>query len=249
MTSKEWSEHRFKIKLSVKPTQKYTICLFLRVSISHLGAIIFKTLGFYTSQISLFSHHGVPTWYFFSQKKNQIYLIDTKHKISAGLHYVSVRASINNIRRAEPGPHLLQGPGTCCGKLPRVSSDQWPGDRGGRGWVHNLDLVTHRGADSVHHRDQQGPGVGPRLPGVAHRKYKHHSRVRAETATRENITGVWTLNTVNTLSRPASNNDNGQLFLSSSHELLVTEIEHGLICATEIETYCALLWMRMFTDT
>ena len=69
-----------------------------------------------------------------------------------------------------------------------------------RGWVHNLDLVTHRGADSVHHRDQQGPGVGPRLPGVAHRKYKHHSRVRAETATRENITGVWTMWTLWTLS-------------------------------------------------
>ena len=137
---------------------------------------------------------------FLAKRKNQIYLIDTKHKISAGLHYVSVRASINNIRRAEPGPHLLQGPGTCCGKLPRVSSDQWPGDRGGRGWVHNLDLVTHRGADSVHHRDQQGPGVGPRLPGVAHRKYKHHSRVRAETATRENITGVWTMWTLWTLS-------------------------------------------------
>lgn len=151
MTSKEWSEHRFKIKLSVKPTQKYTICLFLRVSISHLGAIIFKTLGFYTSQISLFSHHGVPTWYFFSQKKNQIYLIDTKHKISAGLHYVSVRASINNIRRAEQGPHLLQGPGTCCGKLPRVSSDQgagaectiWTWSRTGEQTV--FTTVTNRG--------------------------------------------------------------------------------------------------------
>ena len=55
---------------------------------------------------------------------------------------------------------------------------------------------------------------------------------------------LWTLS-----AGPASNNDNGQLFLSSSHELLVTEIEHGLICATEIETYCALLRMRMFTDT
>ena len=41
--------------------------------------------------------------------------------------------------------------------------------------------------DDVHHRDQQGAGVWPRLPGVAHRKYKHHSQ---ETATSENITGV-----------------------------------------------------------
>ena len=41
--------------------------------------------------------------------------------------------------------------------------------------------------DGVHHRDQQGAGVWPRLPGVAHRKYKHHSQ---ETATSENITGV-----------------------------------------------------------
>ena len=91
--------------------------------------------------------------------------------------------------------------------------------------------------DGAYHRDQQGP----RLPGVAHRKYKHHSQ---ETATSENITGVC---------------EHSQLapppimtmasFFSSSHELLVTEIEHGLICATEIETYCALLWMRMFTDT
>ena len=40
-------------------------------------------------------------------------------------------------------------------------------------------------------------------------------------------------------------------FFSSSHEPLVTDIEHGLNCATEIETYCALylLRMRMFTDT
>ena len=88
---------------------------------------------------------------FLAKRKNQIYLIDTKHKISAGLHYVSVRASINNIRRAEPGPHLLQGPGTCCGKLPRVGCDQgagaectiWTWSRTGEQTV--FTTVTNRG--------------------------------------------------------------------------------------------------------
>ena len=187
---------------------------------------------------------------FSARRKNQIYLIDTKHKISAGLHYVSVRASINNIRRAEPGPHLLQGPGTCCGKLPRVGSDQWPGDRGGRGWVHNLDLVTHRGADTVFTTvTNRGPVWvrGCLVSHIVNINITHESGPRPQ---QERTLPVCEQGTLWTLSAwPASNNDNGQLFLSSSHELLVTEIEHGLICATEIETYCALLRMRMFTDT
>ena len=105
-------------------------------------------------------------------------------------------------------------------------------------------------SDDVHHRDQQGPGVGPHNRGclvshIVNINITHNSEGRDRNM--ENITGV--LNTVNTANCEHSRlNPPSISFFSSSHELLVTEIEHGLICATEIETYCAL-WMRMFTET
>ena len=114
---------------------------------------------------------------------------------------MSVRASINNIRWAEPAPAPVTGLGTCCGKLPRVGSDQWPGDtRGRRGPVHNLDLVTHRMMFTT--VTNKGPGVGPHSRGclvshIVNINITHNSEGRDRNM--ENITGVRTLWTLWTL--------------------------------------------------
>ena len=124
-------------------------------------------------------------------KKNQIYLIDTKHKISAGRHYVSVRASINNIRWAEPAlPHLLQGhllweTPTCW---------QWSVTRRHEGQAGaSAQSGPGHASDDVHHRDQQGPGVGPHslVSHIVNINITHNSEGRDRNM--ENITGVWTL--------------------------------------------------------
>lgn len=88
-------------------------------------------------------------------------------------------------------PHLLPGPGTCCGKLPRVGGDQWPGDtRGTRGWVHNLDLVTHRMMFTT--VTNKGPVWGGCLVShIVNINITHKSEGRDRN--KENITGVWTV--------------------------------------------------------